>query len=526
MASQKRSRLVLLCMLCALCCFSTGLIADTPLKILFIGNSFTNQGPVPSVVRSLALDAGWAGPDVTNVAVDGETLSFHSTNANTLAAIDQGGWDYVVLQEYSTKPTDNAGDPAGFKADATFLYDRVKASSPAAHIILYETWARHEDHDIYPGTFTDRTQMQTQLITHYHDCVENYIPANSTFAVKTDVRLAPAGEAWHANYLDQNLMLHGSDLYHASSLGQYLNSMAIYSIIYHRMVAGLNPQLGISSADATYLQTICDTVTGETIPQPGTEPNDIEPGEIIYVDFGSSSTTTPGNWNNLTSSSGGINDVMNSDGNVTRVDLAIPDRFNAINESGTTTPDPVLGLPSEATRDSFFGNDVLFNGLVEPTGQVVISDLDPSLVYRLSVFASRMGATDNRQTQYAISGEGGLIETLYLNPAGNTDTDVQSRAIQPTASGDIIIDIQKGPNNNNSYGFTYMGTLTIKACGGGDVDCDGQVQLADVRTIALNWLDITGLAYWDQGDITLDGNIDLSDIAELYMYWLTVTTSP
>jgi hypothetical protein len=194
-------------------------------------------------------------------------LTYHRNDPTTLAHIDGGGWDYVVLQEYSTKPTDNVGPASVFKADATFLYDRVKASSPLAQIILYETWARHEDHSIYPDTFTNRIQMQTQLNTHYHDCADNYIPTNSTAAVKTDVTVAPAGHAWHANYLDLNLMLHGGDLYHAGSLGEYLNSLAIYSTIYQSPVTGLSPQLGVSEADAAYLQTICDAVTSGTISQ-------------------------------------------------------------------------------------------------------------------------------------------------------------------------------------------------------------------------------------------------------------------
>ena len=80
------------------------------MKILFIGNSFTNVGADPD---------GWyttwpstpAGrrPTCTNVAVNSNTLQWHTTNPGTLAAIDQGGWDYVVLQEYSTRPTDSAG---------------------------------------------------------------------------------------------------------------------------------------------------------------------------------------------------------------------------------------------------------------------------------------------------------------------------------------------------------------------------------------------------------------------------------
>ena len=272
MGSHKRCRLIVLLMLCVLCCLGTTLKAEEPLRILFIGNSFTNQGPIPEVVRDLAMNAGWATPDVTNAAVTAKTLTFHTTHVHTLAAIDEGGWDYVVLQEYSTKPTDNIGDPEAFKAAATFLYDRIKLSSPAAQIILYETWARHEDHNFYPDSFADRDEMQEQLNFHYHDCADNYIPEYSEDVNKTDVNVAPAGEAWHANYHDLNIMLHGDDLYHACNNGQYLSAMAIYSTIYERMVIGLNPLLGVTETDATYLQTICDGVTGQTIPQVGDDP--------------------------------------------------------------------------------------------------------------------------------------------------------------------------------------------------------------------------------------------------------------
>jgi hypothetical protein len=274
---NKKHRLILLCLLCALCCLAATVKAEEPLRILFIGNSFTIRGPIPEVVRDLAMNAGWAAPDVRQATVSGKTLEFHSSYIPTLADIDEGGWDYVVLQEYSTRPTDNIGDPEAFKFYATFLYDRVKLSSPDAQIILYETWARHEDHDFYPDSFEDRDEMQEQLNYHYHDCADNYIPANSTAAIKTDVRVARVGEAWHVNYHNRldglyNVMLHSDDLYHGDINGQYLSSMVIYSTIYHRMVIGLNPLLGISEADASYMQDICDAVTGETIPQVGDDP--------------------------------------------------------------------------------------------------------------------------------------------------------------------------------------------------------------------------------------------------------------
>src|SRR5690606_31176629 len=131
--------------------------------ILFIGNSFTQ--PVPPLFVDLAIDAGWLTPRVTNRSVAGVTLDYHRNNATTLSQIDSGGWEYVLLQEYSTRPTDSGlteADPAQFKDDATTLYDRVKLTSPDATVLLYQTWARHESHAYYPTWFDDRTDMQNQ----------------------------------------------------------------------------------------------------------------------------------------------------------------------------------------------------------------------------------------------------------------------------------------------------------------------------------------------------------------------------
>ena len=241
---------------------------DVARKVLFIGNSFTVQN-IPDAFKRLAMDAGWQPPAVTSTAVVSQTLEWHTTNQDTLDAIDEGGWDYVVLQEYSTRPTDSLtatnADPLQFKQDATWLYDRVKDSSPDAQIILYETWARHENHSDYPTDYDDRDDMQSQLNYHYHDAGENYIPGNSTASVTTDVELAPVGEAWQLNYHGVNMNLHDTDLYHANYAGRYLAAMVIYGTIYDRSVEGRGAQLGLTYEDAAYLQGIADATTELTI---------------------------------------------------------------------------------------------------------------------------------------------------------------------------------------------------------------------------------------------------------------------
>ncbi len=233
---------------------------DEPLNILFIGNSFTYGGDLPKVVASMASAAGWARPSITMVAPGGKTLRFHRKSPDTLKQIDAGNWDFVVMQDQSARPT-RVGDPKGFKADATWLYDRVKKSSPTAKIVLYQTWARHEKHKVYPSTFSSRDLMQRQVNVNYRDAVEKYIPKNASHRVKKDVRLAPCGEAWQANHRDKNLMLHSGDFHHANKLGSYLNGLVLYSTIYDRKVTGMTAG-PIDPADAAYLQKISDKITG------------------------------------------------------------------------------------------------------------------------------------------------------------------------------------------------------------------------------------------------------------------------
>ena len=236
-------------------------IIGVPLKILFIGNSFTNNTPLVPEFRTLAGSAGFATPSTGIRAVGGATLESHIASPDTLARIDEGGWDYVVLQEYSTRPTIspmNNSDPAQFEHDVAWLYDRVKATSPDALIVLYETWARHEDNiTTYPAAFPDRDDMQNQLNYWYHDAAEQYVPANVTFPVKTDAYVAPCGEVWHADYHGRNYLLHAGDLYHQNTTGSHVNAMTILGAIYGCRVSNLPGEV---DRQERYLRTLVDQV--------------------------------------------------------------------------------------------------------------------------------------------------------------------------------------------------------------------------------------------------------------------------
>ncbi|NJC28504.1 SGNH/GDSL hydrolase family protein [Neolewinella antarctica] len=181
------------------------------------------------------------------------------------------------------------------------------------------------------------------------------------------------------------------------------------------------------------------------------------PLDTVLIDFGGNATT-PAPWNNVTDPvMGSVTELLNSGGFTTGVGLQFTDRFNGINTNGTQSPDPELDLPATATGDSFFGNVAEFGGRTEPTAAFTLTGLDPNQLHRLALFASRT-ATDNRETQYAVSGS--TIDTAYLDVSSNASNFALAEVF-PTAAGTIEVKIEPGPNNNNGSNFYYLGALRL-----------------------------------------------------------------
>ena len=139
--------------------------------------------------------------------------------------------------------------------------------------------------------------------------------------------------------------------------------------------------------------------------------------------------------------------------------LTINDAFDYVNNSGTQNPASNLIYTSAATRDSFFGETSNFNGNTNQTGGFTLTNLNPSKYYSFSIFASRMGVSDNRETLYTVTGI--TTNSNTLNTANNTTNTADIINIQPEANGIISFETKKGANNNNSFGFFYLGAIKM-----------------------------------------------------------------
>lgn len=79
------------------------LLTTDSLRVLFVGNSYTFYNHLSRLVQSLAASCG-KKVSVHQVANPGWYLSQHAANTQTLEAIREGGWDYMVIQEQSQAP--------------------------------------------------------------------------------------------------------------------------------------------------------------------------------------------------------------------------------------------------------------------------------------------------------------------------------------------------------------------------------------------------------------------------------------
>jgi hypothetical protein len=251
-------------------------------RILFIGNSFTLQGPVPDLVARFARESGFVNVTIDFRAVSGQSLAWHraDTSAAGAPARLREGWDVVVLQDFSTRPTDALGEPDEFKDDVTWFYERAKEANPAARVVLYETWARRAGHPIYEAAFSSPAQMQAQLRQHYTDAAERYVPRFATVSPGEAVEVARVGDAWELQLgRDADLRLHGPDDYHASAAGQYLSAAVLFGTVFDRSARGL-PALNLLPRTAATLQTTADAVTGHGVRLP--ERKTIEPADPSF----------------------------------------------------------------------------------------------------------------------------------------------------------------------------------------------------------------------------------------------------
>ncbi|GAB3454203.1 hypothetical protein GCM10027321_05220 [Massilia terrae] len=255
-------------------------------NILFVGNSFTfaagtpimqyrantvtdlNQngtGGVPALFKSFTAQAG-LHYDVFLETNPGVGIDWHLDHA--LGKIGQRRWDTVVLQSYSTLDAAHPGDPATLVRSVKRMAQVLKDKNASVDIRLMATWSRADQTYLPTGHWYGKP-----IVAMANDVRAGYDQAAAGAGLVN--RVIPVGEAWNraiqsgvadANPFDGidpgKVNLWGTDNYHASVYGYYLEALTIFGSITGRDPRAMGPQecaaadLGISPESAVALQHI------------------------------------------------------------------------------------------------------------------------------------------------------------------------------------------------------------------------------------------------------------------------------
>ncbi|MBU4188929.1 MAG: hypothetical protein KKC41_08085 [Actinobacteria bacterium] len=209
----------------------TGDSSVPPVKVLFIGNSYTAyNGGIDAALRGLAPRIS-----VGSVAPGGYTLRQHLADPTTMDTLDDG-WDYIVLQEQSQKPV---YDYADYLDSARQLTKRIRELNGNPRLLM--TWAR-----------PDSARVTTEALRRTTSSVANklglsVIPAGTAFA--DSARANPA------------IILNGPDG-HPTREGTYLAACAAFAQLFGRTPVGNTYTAGLDAGVAKSLQQAAARAAG------------------------------------------------------------------------------------------------------------------------------------------------------------------------------------------------------------------------------------------------------------------------
>jgi hypothetical protein len=212
-----------------------------PTRVLFIGNSYTFANDLPGMFASLSCSGG-KNAQAAMVAEGGWTLTDHQQSIVTLEKINQGGWNFVVLQEQSTRPSLSYEREAHMYPAIRELNGLIQPGG--AQTLLFMTWGYRDG--LPDAGYADYAAMQAQV-------AEGYLG----IARELRIPVVRAGLAWQ-NALSQNpqIELWSDDGSHPSITGTYLAACVFYATIYQQSPEGLTYTAGLPEETAHWLQTI------------------------------------------------------------------------------------------------------------------------------------------------------------------------------------------------------------------------------------------------------------------------------
>ncbi len=241
-----------------------------PVSVLFIGNSYTYYNNLPEICIGMAASTGKVL--VTDQStVGGYSLAQHLALPATIDKIKQGipnynqskartNWNYVVVQEHSTRPS-FADSIVGrtFFADAHAMDSIIHAYNADTKTIFYQTWGRKNG---------DSSRCATMPSVCTYLGMDSLLAKNyQTIAMQQHAMLAPVGAVWRAlREKFPAIELYNADQSHPSEAGSYAAACCFYAVIFREDPAKINYDYTLSAEVAAIIRRIVKEVVYNQMP--------------------------------------------------------------------------------------------------------------------------------------------------------------------------------------------------------------------------------------------------------------------
>ena len=213
---------------------------------------------LPKLVKDLSHSMG---EDIycESITPGGARFMTHSQNSSVISKLQEGHWDFVVLQGQSQE----VAFPDFQFYDEVYPYAReldslAKAFNPNAKVLFYMTWGYRYGDEVncqYYPPFCTFESMSWRLRNNY-----------SLMANDFSSWVSPVGAAWSFS-IENNpeLVLHSSDNSHPSIQGSYLAACCFYIMMSGNNVATDYLPNGMSLDEGEYLQGVANRVVHDSI---------------------------------------------------------------------------------------------------------------------------------------------------------------------------------------------------------------------------------------------------------------------
>jgi hypothetical protein len=208
--------------LCLFFLFAVGCGSDAtvkPLRVLFIGNSYTFWHNLPEIVAQMAHSQGKRLYYETSVQ-GGWDFQDHWEAGDALQLITENRWDVIVLQNHSF------GGVGGVEAMMDYGQRFGEAiAATEAEVLLYVTWAYAEP--------LEWVQKSPEALALYTDMQAHVVKSYTALAEAIGGTLCPVGPAWEAfRAANPEIPLHHTDHTHPSPLGAYLSGLMFTTLLF------------------------------------------------------------------------------------------------------------------------------------------------------------------------------------------------------------------------------------------------------------------------------------------------------